>query len=270
MLSEQAQNNKHMKQLSKKSILRLMFFAFFILLLTNSGFAKSREYYQIQVYRLTGKIQEEKVDNFLKNVYLPALHRAGIKKIGVFKPIESDTTSGKRVYVWIPFISPDHFVKIMDVLEKDGVYQKDGNDFLGAPFDQPPYLRKESILLKAFPNAPVFAVPVFSTSPSKRIYELRSYEGATENLFRKKIKMFNEGGEIALFKSLDFNALFYAEVISGSTMPNLMYMTTFADMVAHDAHWDAFKNSPDWKKLSALPEYKNTVSKAVKILLASN
>ena len=79
--------------------------------------------------------------------------------------------------------------------------------------------------------------------------------------------MFNEGGEIALFKSLDFNALFYAEVISGSTMPNLMYMTTFADMAAHDAHWNAFKNSPEWKKLSALPEYKNTVSKNVTLLL---
>jgi len=53
-----------MKQFSKKSISLLSFF--FILLLSNSGFAKSREYYQIQVYRLNGKAQEEKVDNFLK------------------------------------------------------------------------------------------------------------------------------------------------------------------------------------------------------------
>jgi hypothetical protein len=121
--------------------------------------------------------------------------------------------------------------------------------------------------LKAFPDAPNFFIPNHQTAPSERIYELRSYEGPTENLFRQKVKMFNAGGEIKLFNSLEFNAVFYAEVISGSTMPNLMYLTTFADMAAHDAHWNAFRDHPDWKKLSALPEYKNTVSKAVKILL---
>ena len=232
-----------------------------------AGIAASRDYYQIQVFRLNGKAQEEKVDNFLKTAYLPALHRAGIQKIGVFKPIESDTTSGKRLYVWIPFKSLEQFTKIQDVLDNDKVYQTQGGEFLGAPYNQVPFLRKESILLKAFADAPNYFDPEFKTLPGERIYELRSYEGPTENLFRKKLKMFNEGGEIKLFKSLDFNAVFYAEVISGSSMPNLMYLTTFADMPAHDAHWDAFRNHPDWKVLSALPEYKNTVSKSVKILL---
>jgi hypothetical protein len=225
------------------------------------------DFYQIQVFRLNGKIQEAGIDNFLKNAYLPALHKAGIKTVGVFKPIESDTTSGKRIYVWIPFKSLDHFAKIQDELLNDKEYQVKGQDFLGAPYKQVPFLRKESILLKAFPDAPTFFVPKFQTQPSERIYELRSYEGPTENLFRKKVKMFNEGGEIKLFKSLDFNAVFYAEVISGSTMPNLMYLTTFADMAANTAHWDSFRNHPDWKTLSALEEYKNTVSKSVKILL---
>jgi len=232
-----------------------------------SAFAASRNFYQIQVFRLTGKIQEGKVDNFLKNAYLPALHRAGIQTIGVFKPIESDKTSGKRVYVWIPFQSLDHFAKIQDELAKDQVYQAKGIDFLGAPFNQVSFIRKESILLKAFPDAPKFFIPSFTTAPSKRIYELRSYEGPTENLFRQKVKMFNEGGEIKLFNRLNFNTVFSAEVISGSTMPNLMYMTTFADMTSHDEHWKAFSGDPEWKKLSALAEYKNTVSKHVIILM---
>ena len=257
-----------MKQLHKFSILSLILIALFITLLPDSGTAKSRDYYQIQVYKINGKVQEEKVDNFLKAAYLPALHRAGIKQAGVFKPIETDTAFfGKYVYIWIPLTSPEHLVKLMETLDKDADYQKDGLAFLGAPFDQVPFIRKESILLKAFSLNPNFAIPSFTTPASQRIYELRSYEGGTENLYRKKVEMFNQGGEVALFKSLDFNALFYAEVISGSTMPNLMYMTTFADMVAHDAHWNAFKNHPDWKKLSGLPEYKNTVSKAVKVLL---
>ncbi len=251
---------KHFGRLLYLSLICVLAFSF-------SGIAASRDYYQIQVFRLNGKVQEAKVDNFLKNAYLPALHRAGIQKVGVFKPIESDTTSGKRIYIWIPFKSLDHFAKIQDVLANDPLYQSTGIDFLGAPYDLPPFIRKESILLKAFPDAPNFGIPNHKTAPSERIYELRSYEGPTENLFRQKVKMFNEGGEIKIFNSIDFNAIFYAEVISGSTMPNLMYLTTFADMPAHDAHWDAFRAHPDWKKLSALPQYKKTVSNSVKILL---
>ena len=241
--------------------------AFIALSFSFSGVAASRDYYQIQVYRLTGKAQEAKLDKYLKDAYLPAIHRAGIQKVGVFKPIESDTTSGKRVYIWMAFKSLDQFDKIQQALGSDKEFQTKGIDFLGAPFDQKPYIRKESILLKAFQDAPNFAIPTYSTKPSERIYELRSYEGPTDNLFRQKVKMFNEGGEIKLFNKLEFNAVFNAEVISGSTMPNLMYMTTFADMASHDAHWKSFGSHPDWKKLSALDEYQNTVSKAVILLL---
>ncbi len=250
-----------MKRLLNVSILQLIFIAVFVISLTNTGMAKPRDYYQLQVYKLTGKVQEEKVDNFLKNAYLPALHRAGIKNVGVFKPVETDTLSGKRIFVWAPFTSLDHFAKTLELLEKDSEYQKSGIDFLGAPFDQAPFVRKESILLLAFKESPTFAIPSFPTPKADRIYELRSYESATENLHKKKVQMFNEGGESALFKTLDFNALFYAQAISGSTMPNLMYMTTFADLAARTAHWDTFKIHPEWKRLSGMAEYKNTVSK---------
>jgi NIPSNAP. len=251
----------------KLSVTKLLLIIASIIFFPSAISAASRDYYQIQIYKLSGKAQQEKVENFLKEAYLPALHRAGIKKIGVFKPIESDTTNTKRLFVWIPFVSLEHFAKIQDILGNDKEYQSKGMAVLGAPFNAPAFLRKESILLKAFPDAPNFVIPTFKTAPAERIYELRSYEGPTENLFRQKVKMFNEGGEIKLFKRLDFNAVFYAEVISGSTMPNLMYLTTFADMTAHDEHWAAFRAHPEWKALSALPEYQNTVSKSVKLLL---
>jgi len=248
-----------MKQLTLSAIL--------IIALTLSAAAKGQDFYQIQVYRLKVKAQEQRVDNYLEKAYIPALHRAGIKSVGVFKPIPSDTASGKQIFVWLPLSSLDQLDKLQAALAKDVVYQTAGADFLNAPFDNVPFSRKESILLKAFPDAPACFIPAHKTKPSERIYELRSYEGPTENLFRQKVKMFNQGGEIKLFNSLDFNAVFYAEVISGSTMPNLMYLTTFSDKASHDAHWDAFKNHPDWKKLSALDEYKNTVSRSVIRLL---
>ena len=177
-----------MNRLSQPARFSSLSFLLF-LFLSVSAFAVSPDFYQIQVFRLNGKSQEQKVDNFLKAAYLPALHRAGIQKVGVFKPIESDTTSGKRIYLWIPFKSLDHFTKIQDKLAKDEVFQADGIYFICAPFDQAPYNRKESILLKAFTNAPNFFTPAFTTTPSQRIYELRSYESPTENLFRKKVKM---------------------------------------------------------------------------------
>ena len=72
--------------------------------------------------------------------------------------------------------------------------------------------------------------------------------------------MFNSG-EIDLFKKLGFNALFYAEVLFGSRMPNLMYMTCHASKAARDANWKNFTADPLWKKMSSAPEYQHNVSK---------
>lgn len=74
--------------------------------------------------------------------------------------------------------------------------------------------------------------------------------------------MFNEGGEIGIFSRLNFNPVFYAEVIAGSRMPNLMYMTSFENKEDRDAHWKSFSADADWKKLSAMPEYQHNVSRS--------
>lgn len=54
--------------------------------------ALKREYYEIKIYTINGPEQEAKVDQYLEKAYLPALHRAGIAKVGVYKPIKTDTT----------------------------------------------------------------------------------------------------------------------------------------------------------------------------------
>lgn len=217
---------------------------------------------------MNGSAQERRVDAFLKDAWLPALHRAGIPQAGVFKPVEQDTAAfGKLIYVFIPYTTIDQCIDLEGLLKKDIVYQQAGKDFLDAPYNDPPYNRHESILLKAFSYMPQFRAPDYSNSPSERIYELRSYESATEEKAAKKIHMFNEGGELKLFEGLGFNAVFYGEVLMGSHKPNLMYMTTFSDMPAHDERWQAFRDSPEWKRMSALEEYRNTVSKVNIFLL---
>ena len=106
------------------------------------------------------------------------------------------------------------------------------------------------------------AAPKLSAPKNERVYELRSYEGASEKLFRNKVQMFNAGKEINLFDRLGFNGVFYGEVVFGAKMPNLIYMTSFANMPARDAHWKAFGSDPEWKRLSALPEYQHNVSRS--------
>lgn len=119
----------------------------------------------------------------------------------------------------------------------------------------------ENILLQAFPGMPRLEAPASLKGPaSEHVYELRSYEGPTEKYFTNKVQMFNKGDEIGLFKRLGFNAVFYASVLAGAHMPNLMYMTSFDDMAAREAHWKTFGADPYWKELSAKPEYQNNVS----------
>ena len=222
--------------------------------------AKPSDFYQIRIYQFSTAAQESRLDAFLQNAYLPALHRAGIAKVGVFKPVGNDTATLRKIYLFIPFNAADQWLKIDKKLAKDNQFVAAGSDYIDAKYDDPPYSRVESILLNAFVGMPSYGVPALSGPKNERIYELRSYEGATEKIHANKVNMFNVGDEVGLFKRLGFNAVFYAEVVSGAHMPNLMYMTSFENMATHDQLWKNFGDDAYWKKLSKLPEYQNNVS----------
>ena len=140
-------------------------------------------------------------------------------------------------------------------------------DYIDAAYNNAPYARIETIITRAFPGAPEPAVPNLTAKKADRIYEMRSYEGATEKLRASKFKMFNVGDEMAIFKKYDFNAVFYSEVIAGSHMPNLMYMTTFNGMDDNKAKWKLFFSDPAFVALGKMPEYQHNVSKAESFFL---
>jgi hypothetical protein len=201
------------------------------------------------------------VERYLQGALLPALHKAGMKTVGVFKWLGNDTAAVKKLYVLIPYKSLEQLEKTKGKLQKDRTLEAAGAEYLNVAYNQPAYLRYETILLNAFEYMPQLSTPQLRGPRADRVYELRSYEGSSEKIWRNKVQMFNEGGEIALFKRLGFNAVFYGEVVAGSRMPNLMYMTTFENRAARDEHWKTFGSDPEWKRLSGLPEYKNNVSK---------
>lgn len=249
-----------MKPVFKVSLYSLFILSAFLFGMDKANAAEGY-YYQLKIYHLKTQAQEDRVDSYLQNAYLPAMHRIGIKNVGVFKPVEGDT-SGRRIYVLVPFKNWDQIKKAEQALAADQQYLTDGKDYIDAPHNEAPYTRIETILLSAFPKMPAPAVPELTASKVSRVYELRSYESATEKYNINKVRMFNIGDEVALFKRLGFNAVFYAEVLAGSHMPNLMYMTTFNSKQDRDKHWDAFSNDPEWKTLVAKKEYQDNVSKA--------
>lgn len=242
--------------------LRILSLFFFLSLQTTLLMAQkdAREYYELKVYHFKDAVQEKVLDNYFQNAFIPALHKAGINKVGVFKALSNDTAADKLVYVFMPIKSPDEVNTLTQKLESNSEYQTAAKEYLSSAYNTPPYIRMEVIILHAFPLAPKMNLPQLQSAKNNRVYELRSYESATEKLHANKVQMFNEGGEIDLFKRLNFNAIFYAQVVAGCKMPNLMYMTSFENMQDRDTHWKTFGEDSVWKKLSAAPEYQNNVS----------
>lgn len=229
--------------------------------------APVRQYYTLSIYHFKDSMQEKALDHYFSDALLPALHRMKIVSAGVFKSLANDTVSDKKIYVFIPFNSAEDARQLNEKLQKDKAYQAVGAEYINAVFSTPPYTRIETIILYAFPMAPGMQIPELRSAKNERVYELRSYESATEKIFRNKVKMFNDGNEVGIFKRLDFNAVFYSEVVAGSRMPNLMYMTTFDNMEEREKHWKAFSDDAQWKNLSALPEYQKNVQHADIIFL---
>lgn len=224
--------------------------------------SQDRSFFQIKTYHFDSKAQQQRTDRFLEEAYLPALHRAGISSIGVFHPINEDTAATRTTYVLIPFQSLEQFAALSAQLEQDPAFATAGEAYLQAAYDNPPYERIASTLIKAFEMAPSLMQSGAKAPKTARIYELRSYESATEELNDSKVHMFNEGGEIAIFDRLNFHPVFYGNVISGDRMPNLMYMTSFRDMESRNAHWKQFGQDSHWKKISAMDRYQHNVSHA--------
>ncbi|AWW28744.1 hypothetical protein DN752_00550 [Echinicola strongylocentroti] len=220
-------------------------------------FSQSQDIFEIKIYHFSTAEQASKTNQFLEESYIPAMHRKGIQHIGVYEPLETDSLAGKRIYVFTPYPSANSYMDISSTLHLEDLPK--GKHYQKATHDAPPYDRMEAILLKAFSGMPHYDIPNLEGDQEERIYELRSYESPTEQLFHNKVSMFNNG-EIDIFDRLDFNAVFYGEVIAGPNMPNLMYMTSFTNMDAEKSAWKAFGADPAWIELRDDKAYQNNVS----------
>ncbi|NLS93406.1 MAG: NIPSNAP family containing protein [Planctomycetaceae bacterium] len=198
---------------------------------------------------------------------VPAFNRAGIKPVGVFRLFKEDNpkleieADPNELWLLLPNAS---LASISRLMEDYAWESPAAQAILMAPKDNPAYERFESSLLLAFDGMPKLEVP---SSKDTRVVQLRIYESHTIERHLKKVAMFNEGGEIGIFRKTGMNPVFFGQALVGTQLPNLTYMLQFDDTAAMDAAWDAFRSHPDWKVLSQNPEYKDTVSRITNLIM---
>lgn len=217
----------------------------------NSPQKSALEFYELRVYTLKNDRQQKLVEDYFEKAAIPALNKLGSKNVGVFT--EQQPQGQTKLYVIIPFKSMQDFLNVTDKLTADKAYQQAGEAYLNAPAAEPAYERIQSSLLRAFTGMPQLVAP----SNKPRIFELRRYESATEAAGKKKIEMFNDAGELAIFRKVGLTPVFFSESIIGEMRPNLTYMLTFDNMEEHDKRWKAFGGDPEWNRIKALPEYED-------------
>lgn len=206
-------------------------------------------WYELRTWHFSNDNQQRLTETYLEQAFLPALNRAGIQPIGVFSETQAQGTA--RLFVLIPYPDLAAFAGLADRLAADNAYTTAGGPYLDAPATSPAYERIESFLLHAFKHMPGIEAP----EKKQRLFELRCYESPTEAAGQKKIAMFNDAGEIDIFKRIGARPVFFGETIIGERRPNLIYMLCFDNMDDHDARWKAFGSDPDWQRLKGMDEY---------------
>jgi hypothetical protein len=219
---------------------------------------KNNEVYEFRVYHMRRSLAH--LDNYLSKALIPALNRMGVKNIGVFSELSKSEPA--KIYMLIPFASFEDYGQAILQLKADKDFIQAAGEYDKIPMDQAVYERYDSSLMLAFDGNPKMIVP----EKKDRLFELRIYEGYSEDAVKRKVKMFNEG-ELDIFRNVKVNPVFYGENISGKALPCLTYMSVYDNMEERDKAWKAFSAHPDWQRMSKMPEYANTVSKIHRVFL---
>src|SRR5689334_26049 len=101
----------------------------------------SPEYYQIRIYHYANAVQEKLLDEYVSQAYIPYLHKAGIKSVGVFKALTNDTVADKRLFIFFAASSLDKIAGLPAQLQKDSGYAKAARNYMTAAWNQQPFVR---------------------------------------------------------------------------------------------------------------------------------
>ncbi|MGY5850626.1 NIPSNAP family protein [Salegentibacter sp. F14] len=226
-----------------------------------SSYSQS-EIYELRVYDMRFGTSTEVLHNYFEDALIPALNRQGIESVGVFE--ESGETLPKKLYLLIPYENMQKYLDVADRLEDDDQLKSAAEAYRNTPPDKIPFERYESRFIRSSWGFPNLVKPAEDLNQ----FELRIYESYHEDALRRKLKMFNED-EFEIFDDAGLRTVFFGKNISGDQMPSLTYMLAFKDKEKHQQAWSKFIQHPDWKRISNLKEYSNTVSDITRVFLKS-
>jgi hypothetical protein len=216
------------------------------------------QYFEWIRYHLHTGSKQGIVADYYRDTAIPALNKAGIKNVGVFNV--KNGPNSPTLHVIIPHPSLESVVTLNDKLLEDSSFVQSGKRFLESPSSDTAFVRMEKSILKAFTNLPEIQIPEQKKQNKSRIFQVRIYESPNLTAAKKKIHMFNEGGEIAVFKKTGLQPVLFGEMIAGDKMPCLVYMLAFDNTETMAKNWSVFVNDPDWIALRDNPYYADTVS----------
>lgn len=226
----------------------------------SSQYAVKKELYEWREYEIHFGGNQNTLHEYLEKALIPALNKHGVKSVGVFR--ETGKTEPAKVYVLIAYPSFEEYLAINDKVKSDEDFKKNSAAWDKMPAEKPVYNRFDTSLLIAFDGLPALKTP----AKEPRIFEVRTYEGYSEDAVRRKIKMFNDE-EFPIFYRTKLNPVFFGEAIAGPHLPCLTYMITFKNMEERDKNWAEFSADADWKRVLADAKYANTVSNIRKVFL---
>jgi hypothetical protein len=211
------------------------------------------EYYDLRRYQLASGPGTRLTDHYFSEAFIPAVNRLGIGPVGAFSVYFGPDTPA--YYILLPSTKLETLVTADLELAKDPAFLKAAAPFWDAPGGEPPFVRIESNLLRAFEGFPKLTVPAAATKKERRIYHLRQYMSPTNGDHVRKVEMFHHG-EFEIFARSGAANVFYADALIGPKLPMLTYLLCFPDMAALETTWGKFSADPDWRKLSNDPKYK--------------
>lgn len=228
--------------------------------------SERRCFYELIRAEVVNNAQKGAFEQYWAEAAIPALNRQGIEPVGVLRPKYG--SHGLDYHILIPHPTIESFLGCWDKLAEDEEYLSRGSEFLKSSMEAPSYYRFSTSLLHAFTHLPSLEMPEKLKSKSGRIFEVRIYESHNREKALLKVEMFNEGGEIQLFKATGMNPVMFGETLAGEKMPNLTYMLAFENMEERDAAWKTFVESDGWNKMKDLPRYKDTVCAVTDLILS--
>ncbi len=196
-------------------------------------------------FRNTPDTKRAEYMKFLESAYAPALKRAGVETVGFFN---NDIGPDKpHVLCLLSYPSAAAMMDVQEKLAVDKAYNAALHEVHGKGHV---YERIESSLFRAFATVPKVERP---KGEGSHIFELRIYESDDPVSLAKKISMFEDGGEIAIFRKYGLEPVFFGEALVGGKLPNLTYMVAFPNITARAEAWKNFGTSPEWDKAKKAP-----------------